>query len=92
MAVEGNKIRIRFQHVGNGLISLDDQPLTWFTIAGQDRTFFKAQVAIRGDSVLVWSEKVSVPEAVRFGWHQLATPNLGNSEGLPASPFRTDRS
>lgn len=91
MAVEGNKIRIQFNHVGRGLISLDDQPLSWFVIAGQDRTFYKARAEISQDSVLVWSEKVSEPVALRFGWHQLATPNLGNKEGLPASPFRTDR-
>ena len=30
------------------------------------------------------------PKAVRFGWHQLAVPNLANKQGLPASPFRTD--
>jgi sialate O-acetylesterase len=34
---------------------------------------------------------VKQPAAVRFGWHQIASPNLGNREGLPASPFRTDR-
>ena len=28
---------------------------------------------------------------VRFGWHQEAEPNLSNKEGLPASPFRTDK-
>jgi sialate O-acetylesterase len=29
--------------------------------------------------------------AVRFGWNQIAEPNLSNKAGLPASPFRTDR-
>lgn len=91
MAVEGEKTRIRFDHSGSGLISLDDRPLTWFTIAGKDHIFYKARAEIDGDSVLVWSENVSDPVAVRLGWHQLATPNLGNKEGLPASPFRTDR-
>ncbi len=91
MSIEGNKIRIQFDHVGSGLISLDDQPLSWFEIAGQDRTFAKARAKISGDAVLVWNERISEPVAVRFGWHQLATPNLGNKEGLPASPFRTDR-
>jgi sialate O-acetylesterase len=91
LSVEGNKARIRFDHVGSGLIALDDRPLSWFAIAGQDRTFYKARAEISGDSVLVWSEKVPAPVAVRFGWHQHATPNLGNKEGLPASPFRTDR-
>jgi sialate O-acetylesterase len=91
MTVEGDKIRIAFEHMGGGLISLDDHPLTWFEVAGQDRIFFKARAKIDGDSVLVWNEKISNPVAVRFGWHQLAEPNLGNKEGLPASPFRTDR-
>jgi len=91
MTVEGNKIRIRFDHVGGGLISLDDRSLSWFEIAGTNKTFAKARAEISGDSVLVWSERVSEPVAVRFGWHQLATPNLGNMEALPASPFRTDR-
>jgi hypothetical protein len=26
---------------------------------------------------------------VRFGWHQMAEPNLVNGAGLPASPFST---
>jgi sialate O-acetylesterase len=91
MTIEGNKIRIRFDHVGSGLITLDDRSLSWFVIAGQDRTFYKARAEISGETVLVWNERVSNPVAVRMGWHQLATPNLGNKEGLPASPFRTDR-
>ena len=44
-----------------------------------------------GDTVVVWSPRVPAPKAVRFGWHQLAVPNLANKEGLPASPFRTDK-
>jgi len=91
MSVEGKKIRIQFDHVGSGLISLDDQPLSWFEIASQDRTFTKARAEISNNSVLVWNDRIYEPVAVRLGWHQLATPNLGNKEGLPASPFRTDR-
>lgn len=91
MSVEGNKVRIRFDHVGSGLISLDGRPLSWFEIAGEERTFVKARAEIDGNSVVVWNDRVSDPVAVRFGWYQLATPNLGNREGLPASPFRTDR-
>ena len=34
--------------------------------------------------------RVPVPVAVRFAWHELAEPNLTNSAGLPAVPFRTD--
>ena len=40
--------------------------------------------------MIVRSGRVAAPKAVRFGWDQLAVPNLANKEGLPASPFRTD--
>jgi sialate O-acetylesterase len=91
MIVDGNLARLAFDHVGGGLISNDGQPLKWFEIAGEDRVFYKAEAEIAGDTVVVWSPRVAAPKAVRFGWHQLAVPNLANTEGLPASPFRTDR-
>lgn len=91
MEVTGDSIRLKFDHVGGGLISMDGQPLSWFEIAGPDRIFYKASAEIRGDGVVVWSPRVPAPSAVRMGWHQLAVPNLGNREGLPASPFRTGR-
>ena len=49
-----------------------------------------AEAVIDGESVVVRSPSVANPVAVRFGWHQLAEPNLANKAGLPASPFRTD--
>jgi sialate O-acetylesterase len=91
MTVQGGRARLSFDHVGGGLVSNDGQPLKWFEIAGEDRIFYKAEAEISGDTVVVWSPRVLSPQAVRFGWHQLALPNLANKEGLPASPFRTDR-
>ncbi len=91
MAVEGSKVRLRFDHVGGGLTVNDGQPLKWFEIAGEDRTFYRAEAAIEGDTIVVSNHLVAAPKSVRFGWHQMAVPNLINAEGLPASPFRTDR-
>jgi sialate O-acetylesterase len=91
MTTDGNLIRLSFDHVGSGLASSDGQPLKWFEIAGDDHIFWNADAEIAGDTVVVWSPRVKDPKAVRFGWHQLAVPNLVNKEGLPASPFRTDR-
>jgi sialate O-acetylesterase len=90
MTVEGDRIRISFEHADGGLISLNRQPLNWFEIAGSDRVFYKARAEIQGETVVVRSERVPSPLAVRMGWNQLAVPNLGNGAGLPASPFRTD--
>ena len=91
MTIEGEAVRIHFKHTGSGLISFDFQPLRWFEIAGEDGIYYKAQAEINGNTVLVRSQAVKKPAAVRYAWHQIATPNLGNREGLPASPFRTDR-
>jgi sialate O-acetylesterase len=90
MKIEGNKIRVSFDHVGGGLVSRDGEPLNWFTIAGDDGAFVEASATVDGDDVLVHVNSVAKPVAVRFGWSQLAEPNLSNKEGLPASPFRTD--
>jgi len=89
MAIEGGKIRIAFDHAGSGLASRDGQPLTWFEIAGEDKKFVKADAVIDGNTVVVSSQSVPAPVAVRFAWSQEAEPNLMNKEGLPANSFRT---
>ena len=88
---EGSKARVQFDHVGGGLVARDGQPLTWFQIAGQDGKFVDATATIDGDTVVVSSPEVKEPAAVRYAWHQTAEPNLSNRQGLPASPFRTDK-
>jgi sialate O-acetylesterase len=89
MSVEGHEIRVRFQHVGNGLVSHGDT-LNGFTIAGADGKFHRAAARIAGDAVLVASDEVASPVAVRYAWGDSPECNLYNREGLPASPFRTD--
>ncbi|MFH1748201.1 MAG: sialate O-acetylesterase [Planctomycetota bacterium] len=89
MKVEGARIRLSFEHVGGGLVC-DGDALTHFVIAGADRRFVPAQARIDGATVVVWSDAVSEPVAVRYGWGTADQPNLKNREGLPASSFRTD--
>ncbi len=91
MSVEDGKIRIKFDYVGGGLISRDDKPPCCFEIAGADKNFVPATAAIDDGCVVVSSENVKEPVAVRFGWNEESMPNLSNKEGLPASPFRTDK-
>ena len=64
--------------------------LEGFAICGQDRKWVWADARIDGDSVLVWSDKVAEPVAVRYAWADNPTCNLSSGAGLPASPFRTD--
>ncbi|MGQ9462344.1 MAG: sialate O-acetylesterase [Candidatus Fervidibacter sp.] len=89
MRIEGNKIRLFFDHVGSGLVAKGGE-LRGFAIAGKDGKFVWANAKIEGDTVLVWSEQVPEPVAVRYGWADNPDCNLYNKEGLPASPFRTD--
>ncbi|MFO1022825.1 MAG: sialate O-acetylesterase [Planctomycetales bacterium] len=89
MSVEGNHVRIRFDHAA-GLSTHDGQPLSWFFVAGEDKAFIMADAEIEGETVLLHSPLVKKPVAVRYGWHQLAETKLVNSAGLPAVPFRTD--
>lgn len=89
MKTDGNKAIITFDHA-SGLKSRDSQPLSWWSVAGEDKQFVTASATVDGDTVVVSAAQVNKPVAVRFGWHQLAEPNLANGVGLPASPFRTD--
>ncbi len=89
MRIQGNQVVLTFSHTGKGLTALGDS-LKGFTIAGADQPFVPAEARIQGKTVVVSSEKVRNPVAVRYGWTQVPDVNLYNQEGLPASPFRTD--
>jgi sialate O-acetylesterase len=90
MSVEGDRVRLHFSHTGGGLKSREEK-LAGFAIAGGDRKFEYADATIDGDTIVVWSEKVSKPVAVRYGWADNPPTNLYNDQDLPASPFRTDQ-
>lgn len=102
MQTEGSKVRVKFSEVGGGLV-LGVSPwnptgapvptpteLKGFAIAGADKKWVWAKASIEGDSVVVSSDEVPAPVAIRYGWSDTPPANLYNKEGLPASPFRTD--
>ena len=90
--VKDGAIRVTFDHAGGGLKSRDGAALKRFEIAGADKVWHWAEAKVDGtDSVVVSSAEVKQPVAVRYAW--ASNPegaNLVNSEGLPASVFRTD--
>jgi len=100
--VEGDKIRILFNYTGGGLIvgkkeglepvkEVKYEKLAWFAVAGIDKKWYWADAVIAGNTIVVSSDKVKKPVAVRYAY--AGNPegcNLYNKEGLPASPFRTD--
>ncbi len=91
MKKDGNKIVVKFDDIGSGLVEQGGKPLKTFAIAGADKRFVFAQAAIVGDTVVVSSADISDPVAVRYAWaNNPVGCNLFNKEGFPASPFRTD--
>jgi sialate O-acetylesterase len=91
MEVTDGKAYLVFTHTGSGLVARGDRALKHFAIAGADRKFVWAKAEIVGGQIVVWSDQVSGPTAVRYAWADNPEgANLYNLEGLPASPFRTD--
>jgi sialate O-acetylesterase len=91
MQVEGGAIRVKFLHLGGGLVAKGGEPLKWFVIAGADKNFVSAEAKIDGDTVVVSSPDVAAPVAVRYAWVNFPDGcNLFNAAGLPAAQFRTD--
>jgi len=100
--VEGDTIRIGFQHAGNGLKVAEkngilppkptpDRKLEWLAIPAKDGTWHRAEGKIDGSELLVSCKDVKQPIAVRYAY--VSRPvgcMLYNKDGLPAAPFRTD--
>ena len=89
LTVKAGEASVSFEHAGSGLVARGE-PLVGFAVAGTNKVFHAAQARIEGERVVVWSDKVPAPAAVRYAWANNPICNLYNREGLPASPFRTD--
>ena len=87
--VEGGRVQLEFDSGGSPLVARGGE-LKDFAIADAGGRFLPARAVIEGDSVVVWSDEVAQPAAVRYGWKNFFEPTLFNREGLSASPFRTD--
>ncbi|HET6249749.1 MAG TPA: hypothetical protein VFE47_18815 [Tepidisphaeraceae bacterium] len=95
MAVDGNKVRVKFDHQAGGMEARGGK-LEGFTIAGEDQKFYPAEAAIEagdaagGQVIVLSSPDVAHPVAVRYGWANSPSCTLYNKANLPAPPFRTD--
>ena len=88
--VDGSRVRISFEYA-EGLKTCDGGEPGRFEIAGRDQVWHWGKASIDGEAVLVASEEVPEPVAVRYAW--ASNPegaNLVNAAELPASLFRTD--
>lgn len=89
--IKGKQIVLTFDAIGGGLTTSNNAMLKGFEIAGTDKVFHPAKALIKDNKVIVSSDEVVNPLAVRYGWADDDTEvNLFNKEKFPASPFRTD--
>jgi len=103
--IKGDKVIIHFDHVGGGLMAgtkggenrmdpVRETPgaeLLAFSLRDNDGTWHFARAVIDGDTVVVSSEEVSKPTAVRYAYDSDPDVNFYNKEGLPASPFSAEK-
>ncbi len=85
---EGSVVRVAFKHTSKGIVAHGGQ-LTGFEIAGKDGVFKAAEARLEGNEVIVSNVSIAAPTQVRYGWADNPQCNLFNTDGLPASPFRT---
>ena len=90
MEIEGDKTRIHFTHLGDGLMTPNGAPLKGFAIAGSDKKFVWGRAQIEKGTVIVRSSEIAHPVFVRYAFAFNPIGNLYNSAGLPASPFRSE--
>jgi sialate O-acetylesterase len=93
VAFKNGEAIIEFKNLGKGWQIKDQYGyIKGFEIAGANQIFYYAQASIEGNKIIVKSDKVLNPLAVRYGWTDSPIDaNLYNLEGFPASPFRTDQ-
>ena len=93
--INGDKVIVNFDYAQNGITSYN-KAIVGFEIAGEDKIFYPANAkVIRGygsnrSKLEVSSDSVKKPVAVRYGWKNYLKGNLYNTQGLPASSFRSD--
>ena len=87
--ITGDNAYINFNYTPNGLTTFGKELLA-FEIAGNDKVFCPAQAKISGNGIIVSSENVKTPVAVRYAFKDWVVGDVYNTEGLPLAPFRTD--
>lgn len=89
MTVNGQLVKLTFNNAANGLTSFGKE-LSCFEVAGANKRFYPAKAFIIGNGITLFCPSVAEPVAVRYAFKDFVVGDLFNTEGLPASSFRTD--
>ncbi len=90
MTVEGNIVKLTFDHAENGLTTFGKE-LVNFKLAGDNKRFYEASAYITREGITLFSPRVPKPVAVRYAFDDFVIGELYSTGGLPASSFRTDK-
>ncbi|MBB4045782.1 sialate O-acetylesterase [Bacteroides reticulotermitis] len=92
MTISEDKVILEFDYTGSGLTTNNGKDPDWFYMKNEKGVFVKVNATIENDKIVILrGNNKNVPVEIRFGWDEIAMPNLINKEGLPASPFRTSK-
>lgn len=89
MKVEGQIVKLTFDNAVNGLTSFGKE-LSGFEVAGANKRFYPATAFFNNAGINLFSQYVNEPVAVRYAFQDYIIGDLFNTEGIPASSFRTD--
>ena len=88
--VEGSAVYVRFIN-GDGMHGQGGDPICGFELASVEGMYFPAVADVAGDGLLcITCDSVKIPRYVRYAWQPFTRANLVNSDGLPASTFRSE--
>ncbi|GAB3902588.1 sialate O-acetylesterase [Mucilaginibacter boryungensis] len=89
LSIKKDKAIITVDNAEHGL-TINGKQATQLYIAGSDKIFYPANARLKNNQMIVWSDKVKEPVAVRYEFSNTAIGNIFSKDGLPLGPFRTD--
>lgn len=90
-AVSYNKGKAHVELNSDFLILNNEKLIKGFSIAGADEKFYPAKAEKKGNVIIVCSDKVQNPQAVRYAWSKNPGElNLYGKNSLPVLPYRSD--
>lgn len=91
LETQDNNLLVYFDHIENGMYS--PSGLANFEVAGEDKVFYPAEAKFKSRKpyLVLHSDKVANPVAVRYCWSNWCVGSLYDTNGNPASSFRSDK-
>ena len=90
MEVKGDTVVVSFDRAPEWIAGTNSFESKQFQLAGEDRVFHPAKAWISRSKVMVKSDEVPHPVAVRYAFENASEGDLFSTDGLPVSSFRSD--